>query len=109
MIEGFRERSVVVISLVNPKEKFWGVLQSLSAAGVTMLAINLDSFEDWTRQIARGDEHNLDVVTMFVPLFRVERISLDEPIGELVSYSQQFERIVGVSPAEFLGLDKYKE
>ena len=44
--------SVVIVNLVNPKEKFFGVLMSLSAAGVTLHGINIDSFEDWLRQIA---------------------------------------------------------
>ena len=69
MIEGFEVSSLVIINLVNPKEKFFGVLKALSSAGVTIRAINLESFDDWVRQIARGEEPNLDLVTMFVPLF----------------------------------------
>src|SRR4051812_27613847 len=79
MIEGFEPSSLVIVNLVTPKEKFFGVLKALSPAGVTVRAINLDAFDDWVRQIAREDEPNLDLVTMFVPLFRVERIFLDEP------------------------------
>ncbi len=44
MIEGFGDSALVIVNLVNPKEKFFGVLSSLSAAGVTARAINLDSF-----------------------------------------------------------------
>jgi hypothetical protein len=106
VIEGFPHSAIVVVNLINPKEKLWGVLRSISAAGVTVQAINLDSFEDWARQLARGEEHNLDVTVQFVPLFRVERIFLDEPVGDLGSYSELFTRIVGVSPEEFLGINK---
>ena len=91
MIEGFAPTSLVIVNLVNPKEKFFGVLTALSAAGVTMRGINLDSFEDWIRQIARNEEPDLDLITMFVPLFRVERIFLDEPSGAIKSYGQRFE------------------
>ena len=35
MIEGFDHSSLVIVNLVNPKEKFFGVLRSLSAAGCT--------------------------------------------------------------------------
>ncbi|HYR27501.1 MAG TPA: hypothetical protein VEU30_03500 [Thermoanaerobaculia bacterium] len=104
MIEGFDAQSLVIVNLVNPKEKFFGVLRSLSAAGVTMRAINLDSFDDWVRQIAKDDETDIDLFTMFVPLFRVERIFLDEPSGAIRSYSQRFEDIVGRSIREHLDL-----
>ncbi|HXI14192.1 MAG TPA: hypothetical protein VNM92_16330 [Thermoanaerobaculia bacterium] len=104
-MEGFAPRSLVIVNLVNPKEKFWGAVQSLSAVGLTLRGINLDSFSDWVRQIARqDDDQTVDLVTMFVPLFRVERIFLDEPVGAVKSYSQHFEEIVGSSPTEFLGL-----
>jgi hypothetical protein len=93
----------VIVNLVNPKEKFFGVLRALSPAGVTMRAINLDSFDDWIRQIARGDEEDIVMITMFVPLFRVERIFLDEPAGAIKSYSQRFEEVVGTSVAGYLG------
>jgi hypothetical protein len=104
MIEGFDTQSLVIVNLVNPKEKFFGVLRSLSAAGVTMLAINLDSFDDWIRQIARDEELDIDMFTMFVPLFRVERIFLDEPSGTIRSYSQRFEDVTGRTIRDYLGL-----
>ena len=103
MIEGFDPNALVIVNLVNPKEKFFGVLRALSSAGVTMLAINLDSFDDWVRQIAREDEQDIVMITMFVPLFRVERIFLDEPAGAIRSYAQRFEDVVGMSVADYLG------
>ncbi len=104
MIEGFGDSALVIVNLVNPKEKFFGVLSSLSAAGVTARAISLDSFEDWVRQIARGEEVELGLLTMFFPLFRVERIFLDEPAGAIKSYSQMFEDIAGRPIREYLGI-----
>ena len=104
MIEGFDRSSLVIVNLINPKEKFFGVLTSLSSAGVTMRAINLDSFEDWIRQIAKDEEPNIDVLMMFFPLFRVERIFLDEPSGAIKSYSQRFEEVVGSSIRQYLGV-----
>ena len=104
MIEGFDAHSLVILNLVNPKEKFFGVLRSLSAAGVTMRAINLDSFDDWIRQIAKDEETDIDMFTMFVPLFRVERIFLDEPAGAIRSFSQRFEDVTGRDIRDYLGL-----
>jgi hypothetical protein len=105
MIEGFLPASLIIVNLVNPKEKFFGVLMALSSAGVTMRGINLDSFEDWIHQIARNEEPDLDLITMFVPLFRVERIFLDEPSGAIKSYGQRFEEVAGTTIRKFLGLD----
>jgi hypothetical protein len=103
MIEGFEPRSLVIVNLVNPKEKFFGILGSLSAAGITMRAVNLDSFDDWIRQIASDDEPDFDLMTMFFPLFRVERIFLDEPCGAIKSYAQRFEEVVGRPILEYVG------
>lgn len=104
MIEGFEASSLVIINLVSPKEKFFGLLTSLSPAGVTLRGINLESFDDWIREIAREDEPNLDLITMFVPLFRVERIFLDEASGAIRSYGQRFEDAVGMTIEKYLGI-----
>ena len=104
MIEGFELNSLVIANLVNPKEKFFGVLRALSPAGVTLRAINLDSFDDWIHQIAREEDADIEMITMFVPLFRVERIFLDEPSGTVKSYAQRFAQVVGMPVAEYLSL-----
>ncbi len=104
MIEGFDPQSLVIVNLINPKEKFFGVLRALSAAGVTMRAINLDSFDDWIRQLAHREEEEIVMVTMFVPLFRVERIFLDEPAGAIKSYAQRFEEVVGMGVSDYLSV-----
>ncbi len=104
MIEGFEPSALVIVNLVNPKEKFFGILGALSAAGVTLRGINLDSFDDWIRQLARHDEEEPEItmVTMFVPLFRVERIFLDEAVGAIKSYSERFRDVVGMTIHEYL-------
>ena len=104
MIEGFDSSSLVIMNLVDPKENFFGVLIALSPAGITLTAINPDSFDDWLRQIAKGDEPNLDLITMFVPLFRVERVFLDEPSGAIKSFAQRFEEVVGMTVHQYLNL-----
>ena len=104
MIEGFEPNSLVILNLISPKEKFFGVLRALSPAGVTVRAMNLDSFDDWIHQIARAEEAELEMVTMFVPLFRVERIFLDEAAGMVQSYSQRFQQVVGRDIRQYLGL-----
>ncbi|HEV7508705.1 MAG TPA: hypothetical protein VGS07_27750 [Thermoanaerobaculia bacterium] len=97
--------SLVIVHLVNPTEKFWGVLQELGVAGVMLRGINVSSFDDWMAQAMRPGEQSLGLSTMFVPLFRVERLFLDEAVGEVESYRQRFQSRVGVPVERYLGLE----
>ena len=98
--------SVIILHLVNPTEKFWGVLSDLNQPGVTFRGLNVETFEDWVAQASIDEGGSLDLSTMFVPLFRVERIFLDEQVGEVESYQQHFERRVGVPLGVYLGAEK---
>ncbi len=100
-----RPDSIVIAHLVNPTEKFWGVLLSLDQSGIVLRGINVSSFDDWMFQVGRQEAHSLGLSTMFVPLFRIERIFLYEQIGEVESYRQRFEQQVGVGVESYLGLE----
>lgn len=100
---GLGAGALVIIHLANPTEKFWGVLESLEPVGATFRGLSLDAFEEWMIEIARGEAPSLGLATMFVPLFRLERIFLDEQVGEVESYRQRFERRTGRRLAEVLG------
>lgn len=99
------EGSIVIAHLVNPTEKIWGVLYSIDPAGVTLRGLNVDTFEDWIAQLRREDTASLGLATMFIPLFRVQRLFLDEQVGAVEGYSQRFERRVGMKLETFLTLD----
>lgn len=101
-----RPGALVIIHLINPTEKFWGVLGELGVAGVMLRGINVSSFDDWMAQAARQGDQTLGLSTMFVPLFRVERIFLDEAVGEVESYRQRFHRRVGLPVERYLGLEE---
>ncbi len=103
--EAMEPGSIVILYLVNPSEKYWGVLESLTQPGITLRAINLSSFDDWLSSVATDLWPSLGLVTVFFPLSRVERMFLDEQVGEVESMSQSFERRVGRSVEEFLGLE----
>lgn len=96
--------SLVILHLANPTEKFWGVLEGLEGVGVTFRGLSLDAFEDWVTEIARREPSSLGLATMYVPLFRIERIFLDEQVGEVESFRQRFERRTGVSAELALGV-----
>ncbi len=101
-----RPGAIVIVHLVNPTEKFWGILQELGVAGVTLRGINLSTFDDWMAQAVRPGDQTLGLSTMFVPLFRVERVFLDESVGEVESYRERFAKRVGVPVERYLRLEK---
>lgn len=96
--------SIVIVHLVNPTEKFWGVLERLEPVGIVFRGLSLEIFELWMNEIVRGEAPTLGLSTTFVPLFRVERIFLDEQVGEVESYRQRLERRTGLAAEEILGL-----
>ncbi|HEX2223610.1 MAG TPA: hypothetical protein VHN15_05345 [Thermoanaerobaculia bacterium] len=99
-----RAGSIVIVHLINPNEKLWGLLQEIGVAGVSLRGINVATFDDWMVQASRKGEQTLGLVTMFVPLFRVEKIYLDEAVGEVESYRQRFRNRVGVDVERYLGV-----
>jgi hypothetical protein len=96
-------RSAVILSLQNPREKIWGVLLSINSFGITLRGIDINSFQDWTRSVANNTE-TMSLSTMFVPMIRVEKATLDETSGMYKSFSEQFQERVGRSVLEFMDL-----
>ena len=45
---------LVLVHLVTPREKFWGVLLETTPAGITVRGIALDLFEGWMHEVAKG-------------------------------------------------------
>ena len=97
--------SIVIVSLVSPKEKMWGQVLLLESKGVTVRGIELDAFDDFIRQVIQQEETAVGLNTVFFPMHRVERIMVDEPSGSLPSLSQRFQAKVGLTIQEYLGID----
>jgi len=95
-------KSIVVVSLHEPKEKIWGQLVALSQAGLTVRGIDVNSFDDFIQQVKRPEEAQVGLATIFYPMHRVERIALDEAKGSIPSLAQTFERQVGRKLNEYL-------
>lgn len=83
--------AAVVLVLHSPREKVWGVLHEISAAGVTLRGIDLNAFDDWTSAVAHNEPF-LGLNDMFLPMWRVERLTLDETSGGVTSMAEQFEQ-----------------
>lgn len=92
----------VLVQLVNPREKFWGLLRERDETGVTVRGLSLEGFEGWVREIARKEQPTFFPATVFFPLHRIERIFLDESAGELPSFADRFQRTVGEDARYYL-------
>ncbi len=101
-----RAGTPVVIYLHGPKEKVWGLLISFDTAGVVVRGIDLATFDDWMRQVARAEETLIGLTTLFYPMARVERMERDETVGPVVSYEDRFRSEVGRSVQDVLGLGR---
>lgn len=94
--------SIVIVSLHTPKEKIWGELLAISTAGVTIRGVDLNSFDHFVRQIHGPEAERIGVPTLFFPMTRVERITLDEPTGSIPSMDELFARKVGRRLIDYL-------
>jgi len=96
-------RSVVILSLQNPREKIWGVLLAINSYGITIRGIDINSFQDWSRSVANNTQ-TMSLSTMFIPMIRVEKATLDETAGDCKSFSEQFRDRVGRHVQEFMDI-----
>ncbi len=94
--------SIVVVSLHSPKEKVWGILRDINPSGVTVRGIDLNSFDHFVSQINQLDAERVGLPTVFFPMTRVERISLDEPSGSIPSMAEVFQRKIGRTLFDYL-------
>jgi len=99
----FLRGAVVVVTLGNPRDKFWGMILALAPEGLSMSGIELASFEDFVVMVKDGESFHPAVV--FFPMHRIERVELDLPDGSLPSLSQRFSAKTGIDPASLLGSD----
>jgi hypothetical protein len=97
----FLPGSMVIVTLGNPRDKFWGMILALAQEGLSMSGIELASFDDFVVMVKDGESFSPAVV--FFPMHRIERIELDLPDGGLPSLSQRFSAKTGLDPAALLG------
>lgn len=95
--EPFSPGALVIATLANPREKFWGMILALAPAGLSISGAELASFEDLTVMVRDGEPFSPAVV--FFPMHRIERIELDLPDGGLPSLSQRFFSKTGLEPS----------
>jgi hypothetical protein len=92
---------MVIVTLGNPRDKFWEMILALAAEGLSMSGIELVSFDDFILMVKDGESFSRAVV--FFPMHRIERIDLDLPDGSFPSLSQRFLAKTGLDPSVTLG------
>jgi hypothetical protein len=92
----FAAGALVIATLCNPREKFWGMILALASEGLSLSGAELASFEDLTVMVRDGEPFTPAVV--FFPMHRIERVELDLPDGTLPSLSQRFLAKTGLEP-----------
>ena len=95
-----RRYSTVVISLHTPREKFWGQMVELNSAGVTIRGVDLSAFDEWLNQLS--GQSPIGLATIFFPLYRIEKVELDEPVGEVPSLATMFQQKTGRTFREYV-------
>ncbi len=96
----FCPRTLVIVTLSNPREKFWGAILALRQEGLSLCGIELPSFEDLVSMVKEGEPVAAGVV--FFPMHRVERMELDLPDGNIPSLAEKFTASTGRDPIAVL-------
>jgi hypothetical protein len=97
----FSPGALVVVTLSNPRDKFWGMILVLAPEGLSVSGIDLSSVDDLAVMVKDGEPFTPSVV--FFPMHRIHRIELDLPDGDIPSLSQRFQAKTGQEPSVLLG------
>jgi hypothetical protein len=89
----FAAGAIVLVTLNHPREKYWGAVQAVNPAGVALRGVDLNSFDDFIRQLKAGEP--VAPHTVFFPMHRVERMELDARNADIPSLQERFEAKAG--------------
>jgi hypothetical protein len=96
----FSPGALVIATLANPRNKFWGMILRLAPEGISLSGIELASVEDLAAMVKDGEPFTPAVV--FLPMHRVERVDLDLSVGNLPSLSERFFATTGLEPSALM-------
>ena len=74
----------------------------ISSDSVFLRGLDLNSFDDWLSATVHGEEF-VGVGDLFFPMWRVERISVDESSGGIPSLREQVETRTGQKLEDVFG------
>jgi hypothetical protein len=90
---------LVLVTLQNPREKFWGMLLALTPAGASLRGVDLQSFDDFMQMVNAGEARAAS--TVFFTMHRVQRMEVDARNGGLPSLADQFTAKTGRDVSTF--------
>jgi hypothetical protein len=108
MSNGFPGGTPVIVILHTPREKSWGMLDEVTAAGVFLRGLDLNAFDDWVHSIVHNEPF-VGVCDLFFPMWRIERISKDESSGGVPAMHQLLEQRTGRSMRQVLAFESDDE
>lgn len=95
----FTPGTLAIVSLGNPKAKFWGMVLAAAPTGLSLCGVDLASLEDLAIMVRDGEQCTPAIV--FFPMHRVERMELDLPNGTLPSLSERLFATTGLHAANW--------
>lgn len=98
----FQSGDLVVVILQAPRERIWGRLLGLDAAGIALRGLDLTPWEEVMTLVRTGQADQVALGTRFTPMHRVEAMYLDETSSGAPSLAQTFQERTGVDPHLFL-------
>ena len=90
----FTPGTLAVVSLGNPKGKFWGMVLSSAPPGLSLCGVDLASLEDLAAMVRDGEPCTPAIV--FFPMHRVERMELDLRCGRVPSLAERLLATTGL-------------
>ena len=98
----FEPGDLVVVVLQSPRERIWGALLGLDAAGVAIRGLDLTPWEEVLSLVRTGESDQVALGTRFLPMHRVEAMYLDEASSGAPSLAETFRNRTGQAAHAFL-------
>jgi hypothetical protein len=98
----FQPGDLVVVVLHSPRERVWGSLLGLDAAGIALRGLELTPWEEVLTLIRTGQADQVALGTRFLPMHRIEAMYLDEISSGAPSLAETFLGRTGQDPHAFL-------
>ncbi|HJW43006.1 MAG TPA: hypothetical protein VJ463_01005 [Geothrix sp.] len=98
----FKAGDLVVLVLQSPRERIWGRILGLDAAGVALRGVDLRPWEEILTLVRTDQVDQVALSTRFLPMHRVEAMYLDEPSSGTPSLAEAFLERTGQDPHAFL-------
>lgn len=98
----FARGQLVVVVLHSPRERLWGALLGLEAAGLALRGLDVAPWEEVLALVRTGHGEEVALGTRFVPMHRIESLYLDERSSGVPSLEEVFRLRTGQDPRAFL-------